>query len=110
MFWLAWTSTDSFPPILPMVSGLFFGTGYLLLFMSMLNYISDILPDFAASAQAAAATLRSIGAICLPLAAAPMYTQLGVHWAPSLLAIVSLLMGVIPFIFLYVDRKRTREN
>ncbi|CAH0047317.1 unnamed protein product, partial [Clonostachys solani] len=105
MFWLGWTSGKSLPPILPMLSGLFFGTGYLLLFMSMLNYISDTLPEFAASAQAVAATIRSIGAACLPLAAGPMYAQFGVRWAPSLLAFISLAMGVIPFIFILMDVK-----
>lgn len=36
-----------------------------------------------------------------------MYTALGIHWAGSLLAFISLGMAVIPFVFIrYGDRIR----
>ncbi|KAH6971332.1 major facilitator superfamily domain-containing protein [Ilyonectria destructans] len=79
LFWLGWTSYPSIHPAVPALSGLLFGTGYLIIFMAMLNYLGDAYKQFLASAQAAASTTRSIVAVCLPLAAAPMYRNLGIQ-------------------------------
>ncbi|KAF4906426.1 putative MFS-type transporter [Colletotrichum fructicola] len=105
LFWLGWTVWPSTSPIIPMLSGIFFGCGFQLLFMGMINYLTDVFRQYSASAHAAASMTRSIGAITLPLAANSMYTNLGVHWAPSVLGFIALAMGVIPFIFIrYGDR------
>lgn len=73
--------------------------------MGMINYLTDVFRQYSASAHAAASMTRSIGAITLPLAANSMYTNLGVHWAPSVLAFIALAMGLIPFVFIrYGDR------
>ncbi|CAM1505626.1 Fc.00g112630.m01.CDS01 [Cosmosporella sp. VM-42] len=105
LFWLGWTSYASISPIVPMLGGIFFGLGFQLLFMGMINYLTDVFRQNSASAHAAASTTRSIGAICLPLAADAMYGRLGIHWAPSLLGFLALVMGVIPFVFIkYGDR------
>lgn len=82
-----------------MLSGIPFGIGYLIIFIAMINYLTDAYRQFSASAQAAASTVRSITAVCLPLATTPMYTNLGVAWASSLLGFVSLIMAAIPFVF-----------
>ncbi|KAH7120595.1 major facilitator superfamily domain-containing protein [Dactylonectria macrodidyma] len=100
LFWLGWTSYPSIHPAVPALSGLLFGTGYLIIFMAMLNYLGDAYKQFSASAQAAASTTRSIVAVCLPLAAAPMYGNLGIQWACSLLAFLTLIMALIPFVFI----------
>lgn len=105
LFWLGWTVWPSTSPIVPMLSGIFFGCGFQLLFMGMINYLTDVFRQHCASAHAAASMTRSIGAITLPLAANSMYTNLGVHWAPSVLGFIALVMGVIPFVFIrYGDR------
>jgi multidrug resistance protein len=98
-FWLAWTSRNSIHWIVPVLSGLPFGIGFLLLFMALLNYLVDAYKIFAASAMAAAGTSRSIWGACLPFAAKPMYAKLGVAWACSLLGFLSLALAVIPFVF-----------
>lgn len=100
LFWLGWTARDGLSPWVPAISGLFFGIGFQLVFMAMSNYITDVFRQISASAQAAASCIRSIGAILLPLAAGSMYSELGIHWAPSLLGFVALVMGVIPFVFI----------
>lgn len=64
----------------------------------MLNYLTDAYKQNSASAQAAASTIRSIMAFCLPLAANPMYSNLGIHWASTLLGFIALCMAVIPLI------------
>ncbi|GFF84833.1 uncharacterized MFS-type transporter C530.15c [Aspergillus udagawae] len=100
LFWLGWAARDSVHPIVPMLAGLWFGVGYLLIFIAMLNYLTDAYKQSSASAQAAASTIRSITAVCLPLATKPMYTKLGIHWASSLLGFVALGMAFIPFCFI----------
>ncbi|KAG6358674.1 hypothetical protein INS49_012192 [Diaporthe citri] len=69
LFWLGWTVWPSVSPIVPMLSGIFFGCGFQLLFMGMINYLTDVFRQYSASAHAAASMTRSIGAITLPLAA-----------------------------------------
>jgi len=101
LFWIGWTSRPSIPFVVPMLAGIFFGMGFVLIFMALLNYLTDAYEIFAASAMAAASCARSLAGAVLPFAATPMYTRLGVPWASSLLAFVSLGMCAIPFLFLW---------
>lgn len=110
LFWLGWTVWDNVSPVLPAFGGFFFGIGFQLLFMGMSNYITDVFRDLSASAQAAASATRSIAAILLPLAAGSMYSELGIHWAPSLLGFVALAMGVIPFVFIRYGETLARKS
>lgn len=110
LFWLGWTSWGHLSPIVPAIGGCFFGLGFQLLFMGMTNYVTDVFRQMSASAQAAASTTRSIGAILLPLAANSMYSQLGIHWAPSLLGFLSLAMGIIPFVFIQYGDALARRS
>ena len=107
LFWLGWTANPRIHWIVPMLAGLPFGIGYLLIFMALLNYLTDAYQIFAASAMAAASCTRSIFGASLPLAAEPMYDRLGVSWSTSLLGFLSLGMTIIPFVFIrYGDRMR----
>ena len=110
LFWLGWTTSENLSPWVPAISGVFFGLGFQLVFMGMTNYITDVFRQISASAQAAASTTRSIGAICLPLAAGSMYSDLGLQWAPSLLGFVALAMGVIPFVFIRYGDTLSRKS
>ncbi|MCJ1358999.1 MAG: hypothetical protein MMC33_008999 [Icmadophila ericetorum] len=111
LFWLAWSARTDVPWIIPMLAGIPFGIGFLLIFMALLNYLTDAYQIFAASAMAASTCSRSIFGAVLPLAAEPMYGKLGVPWASSLLGFLSLLMCVIPFVFIkYGDRIRARSK
>ncbi|KAH7153601.1 major facilitator superfamily domain-containing protein [Dactylonectria macrodidyma] len=110
LFWLGWTSQNSISPAVPASGGLFFGVGFGLLFMSMLNYITDIFRQSSASAHAAASFTRSIGAVVVPLAAGPMYARLGIHWAPSVLGFIALAMGIIPFVFIFYGETLARKS
>ena len=100
MFWLGWTAYPSFHPALPVMSGLVFGIGYLMIFIAMFNYLNDAYRQYAAPAHAAASTTRSLVAVCLPLAAPRMYNDLGVQWACSLLGFLVLALSFIPFAFI----------
>lgn len=78
--------------------------------MAMIIYLTDVYKTRSAPANAAASALRSIFAVCLPFAARPMYHNLGVQWASSLLGLVALLMGLIPFWFLKSGGKIRRKS
>lgn len=101
LFWLGWTSRPEIPFVVPMLAGVPFGMGFVLIFMALLNYVTDAYEIFAASAMAAASSSRSVAGAVLPFAATPMYTRLGVAWASSLLGFLSLGMCAIPFLFLW---------
>lgn len=110
LFWLGWTSVPSIHPAVPIMSGFCFGAGYLLIFMAMLNYLTDAYKTFSASVNAAASTTRSLAAVCLPFAAAPMYTRLGIQWACSLLGFVALLMSSVPFVFIFYGKTLRKRS
>ncbi|OAT06935.1 MFS multidrug transporter [Blastomyces gilchristii SLH14081] len=100
LFWLGWTATPNIHWAVPMLSGIPFGAGYLLIFMAMLNYLVDAYETFSASAQSAASCCRSIFAVCLPISTTPMFNRLSVSWACSMLGFFSLAMSFIPFAFI----------
>ena len=55
--------------------------------------------------MSATSIFRSVFGAVLPLAAKPMYTSLGINWATSLLAFLSLAMSIIPFAFIRYGSK-----
>ncbi|CAK3860988.1 Polyamine transporter 3 [Lecanosticta acicola] len=100
LFWLGWTAKPEIHWIVPTLSALPFGIGFLLIFMALINYIVDAYEVFAASAMGAASCSRSIFGVVLPFAARPMYETLGIGWACSLFGFVSIAMGIVPFFFI----------
>lgn len=111
LFWVGWTASPNIHWVVPFLSGIPFGMGYLLIFMAMLNYLTDAYETLSASAQSAASCTRSIFGAVLPLAAKPMFNRLGVAWACSLIAFISLGVSVIPFAFIrYGDRIRANSK
>ncbi|KAK0748508.1 major facilitator superfamily domain-containing protein [Apiosordaria backusii] len=109
LFWLGWTAREGVPFFVPMLAGVPFGVGFMCIFQALLNYLTDAYSIYAASANAAASTSRSLLATVLPLATLPMFEKLGISGACSLLGGVSTLMCVIPFVFLW-QGDRIRGN
>ncbi|KAJ4320454.1 hypothetical protein N0V84_005845 [Fusarium piperis] len=101
LFWLGWSAREDVSFVAPMMAGIPFGMGFMLIFMAMLNYLTDAYEIFAASANAAASTCRSLFAVVLPLATTPMFRRLGIPGACSLLGGLSALMCIIPFVFIW---------
>ena len=83
-----------------MLAGVPFGLGVQLIFNALLNYLTDAYKVYAASALAASTFSRSICAALLSIAVNRMYSTLGIAWATSLLGFVSVIMAVIPFLFI----------
>jgi MFS family permease len=111
LFWLGWTARSSISWVVPCLAGIPFGTANLLITIALTNYLGDSYGVFSASAMAASASFRSLIGSGLPLAAAPMYKELGIAWATSILGFISVFMCAIPFIFIYygdVIRERSR--
>ncbi|OGM44073.1 MFS multidrug transporter [Aspergillus bombycis] len=101
LFWLGWTANRNIHWIAPVLSGLLFGVGYQMIFISLLTYVTDAYKIYSASALAASVILRSIVGALFPLAADPLYSTLGVGWATSVLGFASLACIPIPFALLY---------
>ncbi|KAF8451557.1 major facilitator superfamily domain-containing protein [Terfezia claveryi] len=100
LFWLGWTGSINILWIIPMLSGIMFGLGLSLVFMTCLNYITDAYTVYAASALAASSMSRSVFGAALPVAARRMYASLGVGWATSCMGFVAIVLGCVPFILM----------
>lgn len=98
MFWFGWTSRASVHWIVPIIGSSFFTIGANLLFNSVLNYLSDAYPEYAASVLAGNDFFRSCFGAGFPLFANAMYRKLGVGGASSLLGGLSICFIPIPFV------------
>ncbi|KAL5356098.1 major facilitator superfamily domain-containing protein [Aspergillus floccosus] len=101
LFWLGWSAQPHIHWIAPVLSGVFFGFGYQIIFISLQTYIADVYRIYSASALAASVITRSLVGAVLPLAADPLYKALGVGWGTSVIGFASLACIPIPFSFLY---------
>ena len=77
MFWFAFTGYHSVPWIVPMLAGIPFGWGILLVFSSVWSYLVHAYREWSASAMAANTFLRCTMAGGFPLFAVPVYAQFG---------------------------------
>lgn len=108
LFWFGWTARPSVHWIVPIIGSGWFSVGAFLLFNSVLNYLGDAYPDYAASVFAGNDFMRSSFGAGFPLFAAAMYNNLGVGWASSLLGFLSIAFIPIPFV-LYIYGERIRK-
>ncbi|KAL2828609.1 putative MFS multidrug transporter [Aspergillus pseudoustus] len=99
LFWFAWTNSPSIHWMVCIAAGAPFGFGMVLIFLSVSNYLIDSYTIFAASVLAATSALRSLFGMAFPLFTTYMYRNLGIHWASSISAFLSLLYAPLPFIF-----------
>ncbi|BGP00348.1 hypothetical protein NBRC10513v2_004573 [Rhodotorula toruloides] len=87
-------------PVAGKIVGLaFVGVAFLLIFQAGVNYLIDAYLQYSASAIAANTFLRSIFASALPLIAMPLFHNLGVGFACTLLGCIAAVLGVVPFAF-----------
>jgi DHA1 family multidrug resistance protein-like MFS transporter len=93
----------------PIVGSGWFSIGAFLLFNGVLNYLPDAYPEVAASVLAGNDLFRSAFGAGFPLFATAMYKQLGVPWASSTLAFISIAFIPIPFV-LYKYGETLRKN
>ena len=109
MFIFGWTSFPHIHWIAPCIGLVLMGIGFFTIFQSALNYLIDTFQRYSASAIAANTFLRSLFAAVFPLFVHPMFRNLGVPWASSLLGFISVAMIPIPFLF-YIYGPRIRKR
>ena len=85
--------------IAPIIFGIPFGTGVIVMFLSVLGYLIDSYTIYAASVLAANSVLRSLFGAAFPLFTSYMYDALGIHWAAALPGFIAL--ACIPFIVVF---------
>lgn len=107
MFVYAWTSYPWLPWIAPAIGLAMVGFGIQVVVSAVADYITDAYAasDYAGSAISACAAGENIVAAFLPLAAESMYTNLGLHWASSLLGFLALLLSFAPVVFIWKGRE-----
>jgi DHA1 family multidrug resistance protein-like MFS transporter len=113
IFWFTWSG--NYPQhvhwIVPTVSGLFTGFGLLSIFLAAINYIVDAYLLFAASALAGNTFLRSSFGAAFPLFATPMFHNLGINWAGTVLGCIAVVLCPVPILFyLYGKKLRVKSK
>ncbi|KAH8881874.1 MFS general substrate transporter [Thozetella sp. PMI_491] len=99
LFWFAWTSSPGIHWIVCLLGTTVFGAGNVLLYLSCFNYLVDVYLMYTASCTAGSSLLRSVLGAAFPLFTAAMYARLGVNWASSVPAFISLACVPFPFLF-----------
>lgn len=100
LFWFGWTADPRFSWVLPVVAAGFIGAGFNVIFQQCINFLVDSYGLYAASALSANTFLRSLLASAFPLAAKPMFRNLGVGPAMSILGGIACLALPVPLIFM----------
>ena len=100
LFWFAWTARSSISWVAPVVAAVPFSWGNLNIFISSAMYLTDTYQSLTgASAMAANALLRYLFGGVFPLFILQMYARLGIEWATSFFAFVTVLLMPIPWVF-----------
>ncbi|KAL7275251.1 Polyamine transporter 4 [Rhizina undulata] len=100
LFWFAWTARPGIHWISPVLAGVPFGAGLVLVFLTAVMYILEVYtPMVAASAIAALGLLRYLFAMAFPLFTVNMYEKLGIAWATSIFGFIALALMPIPWVF-----------
>lgn len=99
LFIFGWTSPKSIHWIAPIIGLVCMGFGFSTIFQAALNYLIDTFQKFSASAVAATTFLRSVFSAAFPLFVNPMFHNLGIHWASSILGFIAAALIPIPYLF-----------
>lgn len=105
LFWFAWTSFPTINPWPQIISCVPIGAGLMMIFIQGLNYIIDVYKMNANSAIAANTFFRSWVGAGFPMFATPMFHNLGVQWAMSLLAFLCVALFPVPILFFIYGEK-----
>lgn len=106
IFWFGWTGAfASVHWISPIIASALFAAGGMLIFNAVFTYQGHAYPEYAASALAANDFMRSSFAAGFPLFASAMFHNLGVGWASTLLACLTVVFVPYPFLLYWFGRK-----
>ncbi|KAL9094775.1 MAG: hypothetical protein Q9165_003046 [Trypethelium subeluteriae] len=106
LFWYGWSVEGHVHWIMPNIGIAIFGMGVIMCLQGMQGYIIDSYTRFAASALAAVVILRSLCGFGFPLFAPYLYQRVGYGWGSSILAFISIAIGIpSPFVFWFYGAK-----
>lgn len=105
LFIYAWTSDPDIHWTGQIIGSIPVGTGLYMVFVQCINYIVDVYYPIANSAVSANTFVRSFFGAGFPLFGPAMYHHLGVAWATSTLAFISIAMIPIPILFYIYGQK-----
>ena len=109
LFWFGWTVEYSKSWPVPLTATLLFGASQVSIFNTVQNYYIDSFEQYAASALAAGAFLRSILGGIIPLFVPQVFAALGYGWGLSIFGFISVALMPAPVLFyLYGGRLRTK--
>lgn len=111
LWWFGWTAEPPIHWASSVVAAGFIGAGFNVIFQQCINFLIDTYRLYAASAVSANTFLRSFMAAGFPMFARPMFRNLGVGPAMSIVAAVATLALPVPFVFMKYGlalRKRSR--
>ncbi|KEF52091.1 uncharacterized protein A1O9_11717 [Exophiala aquamarina CBS 119918] len=95
LFIYGWSAQAQAHWFVPNMGACIFAFGLIICFNCAQAYVVDTYNTYAASATGAAAFVRTMAGFSFPLFAPKMYDSLGVGWGNSLLAFVSLGLGIV---------------
>ncbi|RHZ64935.1 uncharacterized protein CDV56_108231 [Aspergillus thermomutatus] len=98
MFAFAWTNSPSIHWSASVILSAPFGFGTVLVFIAILVYLLDAYTIYAASVLAASAMLRAFVGAAFPLFTTAMFNNLGIHWASSIPAFLTVACLPFPFV------------
>ncbi|BGP14908.1 hypothetical protein JCM10213_003735 [Rhodosporidiobolus nylandii] len=105
-----WAAEKRIHWIVPDIGLFLVGLSMISIFQAISSYLLDAFTLYAASALAAATCLRSICGFAFPLFAPYMYNGIGYGWGCTVLALVSIVVGVPAAPVLYVYGERIRKQ
>ncbi|KAF7561020.1 hypothetical protein G7046_g3146 [Stylonectria norvegica] len=94
LFWYGWSVQARLHWIMPNIGIIFFSAGTMACLQGMQTFIVDSYSTYAASALAAGSFLRSLAGFGFPLFAPYLYADLGYGWGTSVLAFISIGVGI----------------
>ncbi|KAE8372307.1 FAD binding domain-containing protein [Aspergillus bertholletiae] len=109
LFIYGWTAQNHCHWIAPNIGAMLLAMGNIVAMQCIQTYIVDAYTRFAASAMAAGSFLRSIAGFAFPLFAPYMYQALHYGWGNSLLAFISIAIGIPAPIFLWKYGEKMRK-
>ncbi|KAK2808675.1 hypothetical protein FQN50_004540 [Emmonsiellopsis sp. PD_5] len=100
-FLYGWTAHFQIHWIVPNIAAVIFSIGLIIGFQCAQAYVVDAYTQYAASATGAAAFLRTLAGFSFPLFAPSLYGALGLGWGNSVLAFISLVLGIVAPLLLW---------
>lgn len=97
LLWFGWSGNVHY--ISQIIAMFFIGLSLLLIFCSGIVYIVDVYQFHSNSAMSIHVVVRSLVSCSFPIFANVMYDNLGVAWASSVLALLTLVMVPAPIVF-----------